>query len=60
MKLSDIEKLNAAVRARRPMALVTWPSAGRQELLPHPDQPGGESIPAGLADVLRERFPPSR
>jgi xanthine dehydrogenase accessory factor len=56
MKLSDIEKLNAAVRARRPMALVTWPGAGRQELLPHPDQPGGASIPAGLADVLRERF----
>lgn len=59
MKLSDIEKLNAAIRARRPMALATWVAAGRQELLPHPDlgdAAGPGDIPAELAETLRERF----
>ena len=56
MKLSDIEHLQSAIRDRRPMALATWVGAGRQELLPHPDQPGDNALPADLADVLRKRF----
>jgi xanthine dehydrogenase accessory factor len=59
MKLSDIEKLNAAIAARRPMALATWIASGRQELLPHPDQAtasAATAMPDELADVLRDRF----
>jgi xanthine dehydrogenase accessory factor len=56
MKLSDIEKLNAAIRARRPTALATWVKNGHQELLPHPDLGDAAVRSAELTDTLRDRF----
>ena len=48
MKRSDIEKLQAAIAARVPIANLTWLASGEQRLISQPDLPD-----ADLAEALR-------